>query len=385
MSRVIGVLVDGRVLHRAMSGRPTTERIHLYGSVAAELGIDVVVFAVEHVDARRRTLRGYVQTREGWRIHRGPVPKVIHKRVLYRDRAPLAKLHSLQRKGHVFINPLRIQDKRRVALALADSPAVAPHLPPTAPYAWRRLQAMLAAGEGAILKPKVGSLGQGVVRVLPLDANRVEVCRRRSREVGRSSLRRSLRSLIVPGRYLLQRYIPLALYENRPFDLRVPVQRDGRGRWVVPGIVAKVAGEHPFLTNMAQGGRALPGPAVIAAAFGGDAPAVEQRVHRLALDVAHAFSRRHPYAADLGLDVGIDRTGKPWLIEVNTRDQRYTFFNAGMHETFRQMYRNPLAFCAYLAEALTRGEAWQDAPEGCEAEDLEAWEAAIEPSEDPPM
>ena len=39
---------------------------------------------------------------------------------------------------------------------------VAAHLPPTARYSWRRLQTMLDAKEGAILKPRVGSLGLGI-------------------------------------------------------------------------------------------------------------------------------------------------------------------------------------------------------------------------------
>lgn len=359
MSQRIGILVDRRVLRRALGGRPTIERISLYPSVAAELGIDIVVFAIEDVHARRRTLKGYVPTRQGWRTYRGPIPLVVHKRVLFRENAPLIKLRSLHRRGHVFINPLQIQNKRRMNEVLGRARSVAPHLPPTGPYSWRRLSRMLDAGESAVLKPKVGSLGQGILRVLALDAGRVELCRKRRRELGRAALRRRLKVLVSPKRYLLQRYIPLALYQNRPFDLRVPVQRDGQGRWVVPGFVAKVAGAHPFLTNMAQGGRALPGTPVIEAAFGKEASAVEQRVRRLAHNVARAVSKRHPYAADLGLDIGIDQDGMPWLLEVNTRDQRYTFFNAGMHETFRELYRNPLAFCSFVAGALAKGESWR--------------------------
>ena len=61
----------------------------------------------------------------------------------------------------------------------------------------------------------------------------------------------------------------------------------------------------------------------------------------------------------MGLDIGVDHDGAPWLIEVNTRDQRYTFFNAGMHETFRQLYQNPLAFCAFLAKSLASGVPWR--------------------------
>ena len=349
----VGILVDQRVLRRALRGRATLERVSLYRSIAQkDLNIDIVVFAVEHVDVRRHTVRGYVPTATGWRRVRMTVPSVVHKRVLYRESFPLRTLRRLEQRGVIFVNPIKIQDKKRMAALLARSPA-RNHLPPTASYSWRRLQAMLDDGESAVLKPRVGSLGQGVIRVSPVDARRVEIVIRSRRIVSRSGLRRLLRARRGARRYILQRYVPLATYQGRPFDLRVPVQRDGNGSWVIPGIVAKVARKHPFLTNMAQGASAIPGEQALAAAFGKDASHVIHRVKELALHVARAVSDAHRYAGDLGLDVGVDRSGKPWLFEVNTRDQRYTFERAGLLDAFRALYRNPLAYCASLAKNQT--------------------------------
>src|SRR5690606_14962085 len=124
------------------------------------------------------------------------------------------------------------------------------------------------------------------------------------RVLGARSLRRYLRRTVSPGRYLLQEDLALARYGERPFDWRVPVQRNGRGAWTVPGMVAKVAGMHPFLTNLAKGGRALPGEAAIAAAFAAPRAAeVIDAVKALAIRVAEAVGNEHPLAADLGLDI----------------------------------------------------------------------------------
>lgn len=348
----IGILVDQRVLRRALRGRPTLERIPLYRSIAIDdLKVDIVVFAVEHVDARRHTVRGYVPTATGWKRARLSVPGVIHKRVLYQESAPLRTLRRLERKGVIFVNPIKIQDKKRMASILAQSPAGA-HLPPTRPYSWSRLQDMLNRGESAIVKPRIGSLGSGVTRVVPVDERRIEVTARSRRIVSRSALERKLRARASARRYILQRYIPLATHQDHPFDLRVPVQKDETGRWVIPGIVAKVARRHSFLTNMAQGGSAIPATKAITAAFGKEAPSVIQRVKELAVNVARAVAATHPYAADLGLDVGVDREGTPWLFEVNTRDQRYTFERAGLHKAFMELYRNPIAYCAALSQSV---------------------------------
>lgn len=361
MEGAVGVLVDRRTLMQALRGRRTLERIHLYRSIALEEGLNLLLFCVEHVDAGRGRTVGYIPTAKGWKRVRAPVPRVVHKRVLFRTSAPLRTLGRLQRRGVVFVNPYLIQNKARMGAVLARDERVRPHIPETHPYRPGLLEAFLKAGRSAILKPRVGSVGKGLVRVVPLARGRAEVTGKKARVMSLAALRRRLAGRISTRRYLLQEYLPLARCKGRPFDLRVPVQRDGSGEWRTPGMVAKVAARHPYLTNMAQGGRAIPGEAAIAAAFpAADAPGVIERVRRLAVDVARAVAREHPHAADLGLDIGVDRDGRPWLIEVNTRDQRYTFHEAGMHDTFRTLYKNPLLYCARLLDELRLDEGRQE-------------------------
>lgn len=362
MSPRIGILLDQRVLQRALRGRPTIERLSIYRAIALdELGGELVVFSASGINVARRQLVGYVPTAKGWKRVRTAIPPVIHKRVLYRSSAPLRKLYRLRRRGVVFVNPIKIQDKRAMNAALASAPAVSDHIPFTQGYRWERLKAMLASGQSAILKPRVGSVGQGIIRAIPVDARRVQVTAAGNpRVIYRSRLRRWLQKRMGARRYLLQQYLSLAQYEGKPFDLRVPVQRDESGQWIVPGIVAKVARRHAFLTNMAQGGRAIPGETAIRAAFpGSEAADVIERVRSLAVAVARTVARHHPFAADMGLDIGVDQRGKPWLIEVNTRDQRYTFHEAGLDDEFRSLYRNPVMFCAYLSRIIAAGKDWR--------------------------
>ena len=359
MKHPVGVLVDRRTLRGALRGKTTTERVGLYRAIARDdLGIDIVVFAIEDVSLASHRVTAYAPAASGWRKVRVPVPQVIHKRVLYRTGTPLAKVRKLHRRGVIFVNPPLIQNKAGMNEALAQAPAVRPHLPPTFAYRWERLAEMLDAGTRVILKPRVGSVGQGIMRLIP-EGRWTQLTTRTTRTLSRSALRARLRKAIGTRRYLLQEYINLAKYEGRPFDLRVPVQRDGSGRWTLPGVVAKVARKHPFLTNAGQGGRVLPGVTALAHAFGeSHAREVMGRIGEVALAVAKAVARNHPYAADLGLDMGVDVNGKPWVIEVNTRDQRYTFHEAGLEAEFRILYRNPLAFCSHLAEVVESGGSW---------------------------
>lgn len=346
MGSRVGILVDGGTLRRALRGHRTNERIALYRQIARDEGIDIIVFSIEGVRVGPNKVIGYVPTAKGWKKERLPIPKVIHKRVLYRSNRPLGTVKRLTRRGIRFVNPHLIQNKANMSQLLSADPAIAPHLPATTQYQWKRLKEALAHKETVILKPRIGSVGQGIVKVEAISAKKVQITGRKPTLLTMGALRRRLRRHMGRKRYLLQQYIPLARCDGSPFDLRVPVQRDGSGAWCVPGMVAKVAGKHPFLTNVAQGGRAIPAQKAIVAAFGPSrCDEVVARVEALAKRVAERIAQKHPDAADLGLDIGVDVDGKAWLIEVNTRDQRITFHQAGLHDVLRAVYSNPLMYC----------------------------------------
>lgn len=347
MAAQVGILLEKRTLELSRRGLPTHERVGLYRQITLRGGPDVILFALDDLDLGARRVRGFVPTDGGWRRVVAPMPAVIHKRVLFSFGIESA-LKRLQRRGTRFINPPLMNDKARMHANLLRHPRVKDHLPLTDWYRPDELARWMDNGATAVLKPRIGSVGKGIIRLKPLGDKIVFTTEHASRVVSRKQLRERLAGRVRPGKYLLQQYIKLARYNGRPFDLRVPVQRNHHGTWVIAGIVAKVAVRHPFLTNLAQGGLAMPAGKALAEAFSPlQADEIVADVERLAMDVAHGVARRFPDAADLGLDIGVDERGKPWLIEVNTRDQRITFLQAGMQEAFHAVYEHPVAYCAY--------------------------------------
>lgn len=355
MAERLGILVSPWVLRRAVRGRPVYERVDLYVREARKLGLEVVLFDPEGWEEGGRRIRGFVFRRGAWRHWDGSLPPVVHNRLLpldARSRRVLRQLVGLL-PGRVF-NPPVSRDKWRVWHLLSHHPSLREHLPPTwrlTPERCKRAAALVRRYGALVAKPRLGGVGLGVICIEAPKRARGDYrwvppngrVRRLSADELVRRLRRRLRS-----RYVLQAAIPLAEYRGRRFDIRVPVQRDGAGQWVVPGAAVKRAGRHPFLTNLSRGGEAHPCREVLAEVFGDSASDVWQAVHDLALAVAEALAERHPGLADLGLDVGVDRDGKPWLIEVNLRDQRWSLRAAGDSETFADLYANPVRYARHL-------------------------------------
>lgn len=107
-------------------------------------------------------------------------------------------------------------------------------------------------------------------------------------------------------KYLVQQGIEFATYRRRPFDVRLVLQKP-LNRWLVTLMTAKVAPrKNSLVTNIAKGGK--------------DHHTLETL--RELVDVSHqivqVLNSRFPLQI-VGLDMGIDKRGKIWFIEANTK------------------------------------------------------------------
>ena len=348
MAHMVGVMLSRGILQKGVRGRRTFEKLELYVKAARELGAGIVFFEPGGVRLKSGHVLGYVPG-AGGKLARSavPIPKAVHKRGLYSQRRDVSVVRALEKRGvHVF-NPEDRLDKYAIHRLLASDPELAPYLPETVllqrgAFAWFKRQ-LKERGE-VFVKPRRGSLGIGVARVVRVGSNRY---RYESRKMRRTTTLAGAWRLVRKGRrrHILQQGIPLLEDDGRRIDLRVPVQKDGSGEWRTAGIAAKRAERSPFLTNLARGGSVHDGPALLARHFG------ERRgreiileIELLARRVAETLNAKHPRLVDLGLDVGVDAGGHPYLIEVNRRDLRILFEHSGQRAALEELYKNPIAY-----------------------------------------
>ncbi|UVI31744.1 YheC/YheD family protein [Paenibacillus spongiae] len=206
--------------------------------------------------------------------------------------------------------------------ALLSHPRIAPHIPPTRLFSSQNLRSMMAAHGMVVIKPVKGAGGHGVIKVMEDQGGySYTYYSQIKRFASFEGLFASLDKMRKGRRYLIQKGIRLATIDGRPIDYRVKYVKEN-GVWTIRAIVGRLARPGLFVTNLCRGGTQLLGSDGIRRSVSASAVAGKKRQMRELTRIStQVLESRFPGIGQLGFDFGIDKSGKLWIFEVNTRPQ----------------------------------------------------------------
>jgi hypothetical protein len=294
----------------------------------------VFVFFPEDVDVGSMRIYGrtYSLKNRKWIRRAFRFPDVVYNRVPTRklelDHRVRWMFDILRREGVPLFNT-RYLNKYEVYRVAKRSSAVAPHVPDT-----RRLRTikdfeeMLSRYKMVYLKKSDGTLGNGI-GVVRLAGHDVVFSSNRTRRVTserrlkKSGLAGAISSYLRRKTYLVQQGIDLARYRGRPFDFRVMVQKRGDGQWHLTGVGTRVAGPNQITTHVPRGGSRLSFEQGIARACCRDQKLIKKvasLIRWLCCETAREVEQALGlHLAEASFDVGVDTSGRTWLIEMNSK------------------------------------------------------------------
>ncbi|MBW7476630.1 YheC/YheD family protein [Paenibacillus oenotherae] len=210
----------------------------------------------------------------------------------------------------------------KTAVLLSHS-QIAPHIPPTRMFSSSSLRAMLVSHGMVVIKPVCGAGGHGVIKVSREGSGYSHTYFSKTKHFsGFDGLFRSLNLLRKGRKYLIQKGIRLATINGRPIDYRVKHIKQPDGSWAITAIVGRLARKGLFVTNLCRGGTCLSGSEGIRQSVSARAVAGKKREMRMLTRLSTQILENHyPGIGQLGFDYGIDKNGKLWIFEVNTRPQ----------------------------------------------------------------
>lgn len=226
-----------------------------------------------------------------------------------------------------------------------------PYLPHTVKYTHDQVQHMLRQHGSIYIKPVAGARGKNVVRVHTQGAHLIAHVENRQPATMRSTkeLLAWLDNLREGRMYIIQQDVNLAKISGRPFDVRVMMQKNAHGKWLCTGLCAKVAGPHSAVTNvMRSHGRVITVDQALKESLGWSSSKIKETQEQLR-DLGFATCRRleqYQCYAEIGVDVGIDPTGKLWILEQNTGPSHVLFkhlSDQGAYRLIQKTWRDRLA------------------------------------------
>ncbi|GAB7387567.1 hypothetical protein BSNK01_14040 [Bacillaceae bacterium] len=362
MGDYVGILFNRDLLQKIVNGKKTYERIEFYDQACKNMGIKPLFFSLADISWQKGTVCGYIPAADGSLYRRKEkIPSAIHNRGMFFGKKLRQKLCKLAaRPDTTVFNRQNRYSKLTINRILAKREELRDHIPPTERLSRKTLREWIERYPSVYIKQNSSSVGKGIVRIDRLSGGkrgyriRFGVGKRAVRVKGYSPSR--LFSVLHPylknaRRFHVQQGVPLAKVDGRPFDIRVSVQKNEEGRWAVTGMVAKLAGKGKCVTNLARGGKAMPVEKALAKAVAVQNPQdVLAKVSELALAVCKRLDKKLGGFADVGLDIGVDAGGFPYLIEVNGRDLRYSFAKAGRKDLWRKTFAMPMRYAAYLLQ-----------------------------------
>ena len=238
------------------------------------------------------------------------------------------------------------KNKYKKYLFMKRSASLAPYLPETRKMSRESLWSLVDKYGHVMVKPVWGSRGRGVIQVSDLgnDNYAIHYENMETMKSGKEDTYQYIKMKIGDASYMVQERITRPTINNRPFDMRVIVQRRKySSRWVVTGRVIKVAGKNYIVSNNTRSnGKLLRFKKGIKRSSIShlSVTALKSRIDKVSLRSAKRLKVLFPGHRIYGLDVATDRHGRVFIIEANL----YPAMSHFLKLKARKMYRRILSY-----------------------------------------
>ncbi|MDR1159834.1 MAG: YheC/YheD family protein [Syntrophomonadaceae bacterium] len=296
-----------------------------------EKGLSLYIFGPRDVNKSKKQIRGlfYDSITKKWFYRQFPFPNVVYNRIPYRSLEKSSQVQNiityLQGLGKVCFFNTRFFDKWELYKILQQNQNTVLYVPETALLEPDQLEDFIKRHPAVYIKPRNSSRGQGIIKAMRvsdgfkyLKADSNDKCWRNCK-----SPHAIIENLTNKKNFIMQTAIDLAEYKDRLFDLRAQAQKNGQGNWVMTGVGARVAAAGHIVTHIHNGGQKENFDLILEYLYHEDEcskNSVKNELKRICDLVPPVIE--HGLGINLGiisLDVGLDKNGKIWLIEANSK------------------------------------------------------------------
>ncbi|GAA0376372.1 YheC/YheD family protein [Bacillus horti] len=358
----LGILVryQSTTKHPPFIEQSYFKNLSIYGE---KTGVTVTVFSPLFMDWKAKKVQGYRynQKKKIWEKGDYPVPHILYDRIAYSNRSQIRMHHAaitrLVQNRNISLLGRGLPGKWNVYNMVKDIPEIKSFLPETILYQpdlnW---EAKLQEHTSIFFKPASGSNGKGVFRVWTVNQQVLIQGRNKANKVFQRtfpSVKKAnewIKSFMSSRSYIIQPYLQLDSTEGHPFDLRILLQKDEHGQWRETGRAARIGQKFTLTSNIKGGGTALEANYLLNQFF---APTqvkqINQDISTILKHVPKNLEERHGQLIELGVDLGVDRSGHVWILEVNSKPGRESLKLSKNLKAYQASIQSPINYACFIA------------------------------------
>ncbi|MFS0862495.1 YheC/YheD family protein [Fredinandcohnia sp. 179-A 10B2 NHS] len=355
---IIGLLTDISEKQNHVSFGSIENFCRELSMYADQVGAFFYVFSIDTFNEQV----GFVLRDDKWKKTVVPFPDVVHNRIHSRkkEQSSLFKtfVSTLQENHTPFFND-HFLNKWEVHEILQENDHLLSYLPDTELLTHRDiLYEMLEKYECVFIKPVHGSQGKNIFRISKTNENiyfldyttfsgEIETVYHSF-----TALFQSLHYRFKQQTFIVQQCIPLLQYKEMPLDFRILCQKQENEKWSTTSAVARVSSKDQFVSNIARGGEIKKLNDVLLDNFEArEVPNIKRLMKDLSIEVASIIDMSNEGVyAELGIDLALDKDGKPTIIEVNTKPSK-NLEQDKPSTKIRPSAKAIIQHCVYLADS----------------------------------
>lgn len=287
-----------------------------------DMPVRIIKFKAGGIDWKKKRLNGIILENGEWTKAETPMPDAVYNRC-YTDSAETAeRLEGIISK----LEPFVIQ---------------------TFKYSDEALIKLLYYQGAALIKPSKGSMGSRVYKIsMENSIYKVYLHSLLSPKIFKQTeaLLNFLTGMMKRRNFVIQPFINFMRHNGHIFDIRLLVQKNGRGTWDVTATASRVCYKSSFVSNLVYSLKSVED--VISGTKYEES--LMPCLKKISIQTAVTLEKSLCNLGEISVDFGIDTEGRLWIIEVNGKPDKLMFqhLESGV---FEKLFRQPIEYALYLA------------------------------------
>ena len=316
-------------------------------------------FSVDSVNFKQSKIRGvyFDEKNKIWVEKDFPLPDVFYDRVKAVKTYQLTGDEVRRRFDQLGIKKINSRgefNKWELYRLFHSDDKLSKHLPETKYFQnVNDLISMLERFDKVYLKGCKGSRGKQVLSIAKLPEGGYEVRSYVNRIVVKHihdlhQLHRYISSYLSGKHAIIQQAIDLITVDDCIVDFRGELQRNGTGELTITAIPARIGKQYSpistrgssysfefFFENIMNNSKE-------------ETALIKSNAEDFLVKIYTYVEQAYGPFGELGIDIGLDKTGKLWFIECNAKSAKVSLYNTTSGETLKRAFLNPLEYAKYL-------------------------------------